>query len=102
MRMDAFLTLFTILVSSPAVHAQSTDVAASDFDGSGRVDFLDFLDFSGAFGKTSEQDGFDAKFDLNGSATVDFSDFLIFANNFGKSNAYFQFIKELSRIGHSF
>ena len=83
--MGAFLTLFTILVSSPTVHSQSTDVAASDFDGSGRVDFVDFLDFSGAFGKTSEQDGFDAKFDLDGSATVDFSDFLIFANNFGKS-----------------
>jgi DNA-binding beta-propeller fold protein YncE len=79
-------TLLVLFALTPtATHAQSTDIADSDFDGSGRVEFLDFLDFAGAFGKSSGQDGFDSKFDLDGSTVVDFPDFLIFASNFGKS-----------------
>ena len=51
----------------------------SDFDGSGMIDFTDFLMFAGAFGTANE------KFDLDKSGSVDFPDFLIFASNFGKS-----------------
>lgn len=51
----------------------------TDFNGSGVVDFPDFLSFVQAFGTA------DANFDLNGSGTVDFVDFLTFAANFGKS-----------------
>jgi DNA-binding beta-propeller fold protein YncE len=76
-----FLSLTLIPISTSA---QSADLVASDFDGSGRVDFADFLDFAENFGRSSGQDGFDSKFDLDGSNIVDFGDFLIFANNFGK------------------
>lgn len=51
---------------------------AGDFDGSGLVDFSDFLVFAGVFGTVS------AAHDLDGSGIVDFPDFLIFAGNFGK------------------
>lgn len=50
----------------------------ADFDGSGSVDFADFLGFSGAFGTP------DASYDINQSGLVDFSDFLIFVENFGR------------------
>jgi photosystem II stability/assembly factor-like uncharacterized protein len=48
-----------------------------DFDGSGIVDFPDFLLFAAAFGTAS------STHDLDGSGTVDFPDFLIFVANFG-------------------
>lgn len=67
--------------------AQSADLIASDFDGSGRVDFSDFLAFAGAFGKSAGQEGFDTKFDLDNSMVVDFGDFLVFAGNFSKSTS---------------
>ena len=56
-----FLSLTLIPISTSA---QSADLVASDFDGSGRVDFADFLDFAENFGRSSGQDGFDSKFDL--------------------------------------
>lgn len=77
--------LFVITLTPVFVSAQSADLIASDFDGSGRVDFSDFLEFSAAFGKMSGQEGFDTKYDLDGSGIVDFGDFLIFSANFGKS-----------------
>ncbi len=52
----------------------------ADFDGSGRVDFLDFVAFAQAFGSSQ------AKFDLNGSGTVDFGDFVSFARAFGQTS----------------
>ena len=57
----------------------------ADFDGSGKVDFSDFVEFALNFGKRSEQAGFDSKYDLNGNGAVDFSDFVDFAQQFGKS-----------------
>lgn len=54
-------------------------VVVGDFDGSGGVDFGDFLRFAEAFGDPDA----DRKFDLDGSGAVDFPDFLIFAENFG-------------------
>jgi hypothetical protein len=56
----------------------------SDFDGSGTVDFNDFLAFAPAFGQ-SVTGGADPELDLDGSGIVDFSDFLIFASFFGVS-----------------
>ena len=50
----------------------------TDFDGSGRVDFPDFLLFAGAFNSA------DPTFDLDGSGRVDFPDFLLFAGAFGQ------------------
>ena len=51
----------------------------ADFDGSGRVDFSDFLLFAGAFGSS------DPRVDLDGDGSVAFSDFVRFALLFGKS-----------------
>ena len=50
----------------------------SDFDGSGKIDFTDFLLFAAAFNTDNPT------FDLDNSGRVDFLDFLIFAANFGK------------------
>ena len=80
----SLLFLTPILLTQP-LGGQSTDVAASDFDGSGIVDFSDFLEFAAAFGKKAGDEGYDSKYDLDGSNAVDFGDFLIFARNFGVS-----------------
>lgn len=56
----------------------------ADFNGSGLVDFADFLLFAASFGKTQGQDGFVDAHDLNASGVVDFGDFLVFADAFGK------------------
>lgn len=85
MKFCACIVLFAITLTPTLASAQSADLIASDFDGSGRVDFSDFLEFASAFGKASGQEGFDTKYDLDGSGIVDFGDFLIFASNFGDS-----------------
>jgi hypothetical protein len=59
--------------------------ATPDFDGDGAVGFSDFLAFAGAFGKTSDDADFDARFDLDGDDSVGFSDFIAFASAFGTS-----------------
>ncbi|MDA0708885.1 MAG: choice-of-anchor D domain-containing protein [bacterium] len=51
----------------------------ADFNGSGLVDFPDFLGFAGAFGTAN------AIYDLNDNGLVDFPDFLTFVQSFGKS-----------------
>lgn len=58
---------------------------ASDFDGSGRVAFEDFLLFASAFGRTPAHPEYDSGYDLNSSGKVDFGDFLLFAGSFGSS-----------------
>jgi len=77
------LLVFVTLIISPtleqrSLEAQSAGVA--DFDGSGVVDFVDFLLFAGAFGSA------EAQFDLDGNGSVDFPDFLAFAQAFGVDN----------------
>ncbi len=52
-------------------------VAATDFNGDGRTDFVDFFLFADAYGGT------DARFDLDGNGTVDFADFFKFVDAFG-------------------
>ncbi len=54
-----------------------------DADGSGAVEFSDFLVLANNFGQPGQYS--DGDFDWNG--TVEFSDFLILSNNFGKSGA---------------
>ncbi len=56
-----------------------------DFDGSGIVDFSDFLMFVGAFGSEEGQDNYDAKYDLNSDGKIAFEDLLILTDSFGKS-----------------
>ncbi|MEE2753755.1 MAG: hypothetical protein VX910_07205 [Candidatus Latescibacterota bacterium] len=84
LRIIVFSVLLGISMAPSPAPAQSAELVASDFDGSGRVDFADFLDFAENFGRSFSQDNFDSRFDLDRSSIVDFGDFLIFANNFGK------------------
>ena len=51
--------------------------AATDFNGDGKTDFVDFFLFADAYGGT------DPRFDLDGSGTVDFVDFFKFVDAFG-------------------
>ena len=59
------------------------DAARADFDGSGRVDFTDFVLFARAFGTVPGNPLFEPRFDLNGNDQVDFLDFVLFAGVFG-------------------
>lgn len=67
-----------VFATAPAL-AQTPSNA--DFDGSGKVDFSDFLLFTQAFNTT------EALYDLDNSGTVDFSDFLLFVQVFGSEVA---------------
>jgi hypothetical protein len=58
----------------------------ADFDGSGTVDFADFIAFVSHFGARSGDAAYDVDFDLDGSGAVDFTDFLSFAAQFGSSS----------------
>ena len=60
-------------------------VLTADFDGSGQVDFSDFLLFAGGYGILGSDLWFDPRFDLDGNHQVGFSDFLIFAGIFGRA-----------------
>lgn len=55
---------------------------AGDLDGSGTVDFADFLVLSGNFGQPAEDHTFG---DIDCSGNVDFADFLVLSGNFGKT-----------------
>ena len=57
-----------------------------DFDGNGAVEFQDFLLFVAQFGKSSSDDGFDARMDLDGNGAVEFQDFLLFVAAFGSKS----------------
>jgi hypothetical protein len=58
------------LASCPVdAHSISFQTKSPDFDGSGLVDFADFLVFAAAFGTSSSAE------DLDNSGLVDFSDF---------------------------
>jgi hypothetical protein len=73
-----FLVSILFIVLGPTLLLADTATKA-DFDGSGWVDFSDFLQFAGAYG-TSQ-----ARYDLNGNGTVDFPDFLAFVSVYGQS-----------------
>ena len=66
-------------------HAQ-TDPAQADFDGNGKVEFADFLQFVALFGKTSADPEFDSRMDFDGNGAIDFPDFLQFVSVFGQSS----------------
>ena len=58
-----------------------------DFDGDGKVDFQDFIQFASAFGSHNGDTKYDSRFDLDLSNEVEFSDFILFAQAFGKNSA---------------
>ena len=60
-------------------------IGAVDFDGSGLVDFNDFLLFARNFGKDELASDYDPVYDLNQDGQVNFPDFLEFVRHFGRS-----------------
>ena len=64
----ACIALSLVLLSAGAIFAQQADIAASDFDNNGRVEFQDFLIFASGFGKSAGQTGYDARLDLSQNA----------------------------------
>jgi hypothetical protein len=74
----------TDLVLAGTVRVRGTAVGSSaDFDGSGLVDFSDFLAFASGFGKSLGDAGYDPALDLDKDGEVGFTDFLAFAGVFG-------------------
>lgn len=69
-----FCACVIVLAAVPLLAQMAGD---ADFDGSGEVDFPDFVMFARAFGST------DPQFDLDDSGMVDFPDFVLFARAFG-------------------
>ena len=59
--------------------------AVPDFDGSGTVDFPDFLFLVSVFGSRLNDGKYETKYDLDGNGEIAFDDFLIFVSSFGKS-----------------
>ena len=59
----------------------------SDFNGDGRVDFADFLQFGAQFGLTRNDEEYEARFDLDGDGTIGFGDFLIFGSAFDREGS---------------
>ena len=56
-----------------------------DFNGSGVVDFADFVLFASVFGTREGDEEFDVIYDLNGDEQIVFEDFVIFASRFGEA-----------------
>ncbi|MDP2735246.1 MAG: PKD domain-containing protein, partial [bacterium] len=79
MRVRRFLLSVVLMVLLAPTLLWAQTAADVDFDGSGTIDFPDFVAFARAFG--SDQ----ARFDLDGNGTVNFTDFLVFASFFGQT-----------------
>ncbi len=58
-----------------------------DFNGDGVVDDADFLIFVAGWGKSSSDEGFDARLDLNNDGVINMADFQIFANHYNTGGA---------------
>ena len=83
MKQTAIALCLTLIFGSVSLYAQETNPA--DFNGSGSVDFTDFLMFAQGFGKSAGQTDFNAALDLDSSGTIDFPDFLQFVSAFSGS-----------------
>lgn len=79
-----FASLSILFLIQPLQSALISD-SNPDFDGSGVVDFPDFLLFAEKFGCSSGDVAYETRYDLNGDGEVSFNDFLLFVRYFGKS-----------------
>ena len=84
MRLLILATLSIGLLIQPLQARVGSQSGNPDFDGSGVVDFTDFLQFAGKFGARQGDERYESQFDLDGDGEVGFGDFLIFAGQFGK------------------
>ena len=85
MRLLIFAILSIGLLTQPLQARVELQSGNPDFDGSGVVDFPDFLQFVGKFGARQGDERYEGQFDLDGDGEVGFGDFLIFAGSFGKT-----------------
>lgn len=67
-----------------ATHQLQGTEPSSDFDGSGKVDFQDFLLLARVYGKKLADEGYDPVCDLDSDGEVGFKDFLIFARKYSE------------------
>ena len=84
MRLLILATLSIGILTQPLQSSVESQSGNPDFDGSGVVDFTDFLQFAGKFGARQGDERYESQFDLDGDGEVGFGDFLIFAGSFGK------------------
>jgi hypothetical protein len=69
-----------------------------DYDGSGTVDFNDFLRLQNAFGSAAGTTGYDPGIDSDSNNLIDFDDFLSLQNNFGKTLTVTAAARKISSI----
>ncbi len=80
---NVLLRAIVFLVSAGLASSAAESGCRSDFDGSGTVDFSDFVSFAAVFGARTGSANFNALMDLDDNGIVDFSDFVSFAAVFG-------------------
>ena len=69
---------------SVSVTLQVAAPPSMDIDGSGFVDFSDFLVLASAFGSNRDDARYEGRLDLDSNGAIEFSDFLEFVGVFGK------------------
>lgn len=79
-----FASLFIFFLIQPLQSALQSGFNP-DFDGSGVVDFPDFLQFADKFGFSRGDAAYEVRYDLNGDGEIAFNDFLLFVEHFGKT-----------------
>ena len=84
MRLLILATLSIGLLTQPLQARTGSQSGNPDFDGSGIIDFSDFLLFVSKFGARQGDERYETRFDLDGDGEVAFGDFLIFVGQFGK------------------
>ena len=84
MRLLILATLSIGLLVQPLQARVGSQSGNPDFDGSGLVDFSDFLLFVSKFGARQGDERYEGRFDLDGDGEVAFGDFLRFVGQFGK------------------
>ncbi len=84
MRLLLFAIVFAGFLTQPLQARVGSQSSNPDFDGSGIVDFSDFLLFVSKFGARQGDERYEGRFDLDGDGEVAFGDFLIFVGQFGK------------------
>ena len=77
------VAFFMVICLSPFPPYALASGNPGDFDGDGSVNLSDFLAFAAVFGKSSLDEGFDARMDFDDTGSIDLSDFLAFAAVFG-------------------
>ncbi len=69
---------------APSDEPPTPPAPSPDFNGDGKVDFQDFVQFAQRFGAEEGETNYDAGFDLDSDGRIAFSDFVLFARAFGR------------------